>query len=139
MELNSSGAAAARAGLLGTWKLVGCTVTQADGASHHPYGAAPRGTIVYTSDGWMSCQMAPTEAGDPAGNAPPGNSAVTYSAYYGRFTIDEARHLVVHHVEGSSSTMVQGVQERHYTVDGNRLRLEAALGEAAVTVLWERP
>ena len=114
-----------RSGLLGAWELVSCTITRSDGQQQHPYGAAPRGLIAYTNDGWMSCQMEGGEVG--------------YSAYYGPCTLDEAAETVTHHVRGSTHPFTNGEQQRTYQIDRLDLRLSARIGDGVIEVLWRRP
>lgn len=119
------GEALVRAGLSGAWQLVSCTITHPDGRTEQPFGAAPRGLIAYTADGWMSCQM----EGGPAG----------YSAYFGPVSVDQAAATVTHHVRGSSHPSLSGDQVRRYRVTGEGLLLSANLGDSLIEVAWRRP
>ena len=51
--------------LIGAWQLRSCTSTLPDGTQEHMYGSAPIGVIMYTPDGWMSCDMAGTRRFTP--------------------------------------------------------------------------
>ena len=65
-----------------------------------------------------------------------------YLAYYGPFTVDEAKGIVTHHVRGTSNPgWVGSDQVRHYTLgaDGNSLTLSLKNGERVTQSLhWER-
>lgn len=81
---------ALRDALIGAWQLrsfvardVGTDDVQ------HPLGADPRGLITYTSDGFMSAQLARPDMTE-------------YVAYGGRFTVDETASTVRHDVTMST-------------------------------------
>lgn len=116
--------------LLGSWLLVSCTMTRADGSVIMPYGAQPDGIILYSADGWMACQMAGT-------NGSGGFEAL--SAYHARFSVDPERAIVTHHVAWSSASSVSGDAMRHYRVKGNSLTLTAPAEGSTVEVRWRKP
>lgn len=127
--------AARRAGLIGTWRLVSCRIALPDGTTVQPYGDAPSGAIVYSEDGWMSCQM----AGGSSGERGAAGRLISYTAYYGPYSVSEGESLVVHQVAGSSVAIMEGDQPRRYDVDGRTLRLTAEMPDSSVEVLWSRP
>jgi hypothetical protein len=65
-----------------------------------------------------------------------------YLGYWGPFTVDEAKGVVVHHVEGSSNpSWVGSNQVRYYVLapDGQKLTLSVKNGERVTsTLVWER-
>jgi Lipocalin-like domain len=100
--------------LVGCWRLVGFSVVAGEGGEADlPLGGDPRGTILYTPDGYMSAQLArsgPYEA-DQEPDA-------YYIAYSGPFDVDEQAETVAHHVQVSvipswlGTTQVRRVQFR---------------------------
>lgn len=124
---------------VGAWHLTSCTVTQADGTQVFPYGRRPNGIILYTPDGWMSCQLRGDDwAGDSKSDAAGPSGPIHYSSYYGSFAVDEEREVVIHHVAGSSEPTVHGNQERHYRFDGDSLILEAQTNGVTAQLEWHR-
>jgi hypothetical protein len=93
---------------IGTWKLVSCEARRADGTMVYPYGRNPSGLLVYDAAGNVSVNlMDPSRpalaVADKARATPAEAQAVlhTYEAYFGTYHVDETRHTVTHHVEGS--------------------------------------
>lgn len=89
--------------MAGIWRLAGITV---DGRINPLRGAAPTGLIAYHESGWMSAQIQPDRAPIAmAGDTPTGDEALAalrgYSAYFGRYSVDEAARTVTHHRVGS--------------------------------------
>jgi Lipocalin-like domain len=95
--------------LLGAWTLESYVETEIEkGAGHHPLGESPLGFIIYTSDGYMSAQLQARGRALFAGNDMYRGEAseyvaagTTYLAYSGRFSVDEASHVVSHHADVS--------------------------------------
>ena len=105
-------------------------MTLPDGSQSLLYGDKPRGVIVYSADGWMACQMA-----NGVGGGDPGSF---FSAYHGRYSIDEAQAVVTHHVVWSSTEGVSGDARRSYRIEGCKLILTAQTGGALVEVRWSK-
>jgi hypothetical protein len=119
--------------LVGAWELRSCISTLPDGSKEYMYGSAPKGVIMYTPDGWMSCHMA------GGGDSDPNVEMVIYSGYYGPVVMRPADKVVEHHVRHSTSDFMLGtVQERRYRVEGNSLVLSAELNGKAIEVAWSR-
>lgn len=141
-----------RAAVIGAWRLVSFKATAVDrGDVVEPYGARPRGMLVYTADGAMSAQImrpdrpqfqqARLEEGQPEELVA---AAVGYMAYGGTWEVS-GESLVVHHVEISLfPNWVGATLSRIATWDGDRLDLnlpEPAMiwGARRTGVLkWER-
>lgn len=110
--------------LVGTWKLM----TWEDRPSPdkpwtHMYGEHPFGLFIYTADGHVAIQVMRNGPPDPTLVQRPGLND-TFHAYYGTFTVDEAKHIVVHHVEASeSASMVNTDQPREFELKGDQLIL----------------
>lgn len=105
---------ALRDAVVGAWELVSFVARDmATGVDRRPLGAAPRGLILYTSDGHMSAQLADSDMGG-------------YVAYGGRFSVDEETSTLHHDVTVSMmpELLVQK-QFRHASVDGDLLTLSA--------------
>jgi hypothetical protein len=90
---------------IGSWRLV---ETTADGKIRPERGARPSGMITYHESGWMSAQIQPDRPPvGMAGAEPTGDEAKAalfgYTAYFGTYTVDEGRKIVIHHRKGSVS------------------------------------
>ncbi len=130
-EARSSG----RNALIGAWHLV-----RIDAPG--PYGKAsaapqPKGMLIYTGDGHMSVQlMYPKSV-----NAPDNEYVVGgYEASFGSYDVDEAKHIVTHHVQGSITRdlLVGKDLPRMYqvTADGH-LIIRSADPREHWSVTWE--
>jgi Lipocalin-like domain len=137
--------------LVGTWRLVSCESRTTGGEVRYPLGRSPAGRLSYDAGGQMSAQL--MDPGRPkfgSGDLARGSdaevraAAAGYIAYYGRYTLDPSRGVVVHHVEGALfPNWVGGDQARSYRLDGDRLTITTPPirigGEDSTTVLvWER-
>jgi len=104
------------------------------------------GRIMYDAAGQMSAQLMRsnrTRLSQPPTEPERASAYATYTAYYGRFSIDPAQNRVTHHVEGSVNTnWVKTDLVRYYAFspDGNRLMLSLKNAEGRVTgtLSWER-
>lgn len=109
------------------------------------------GMIVYTPEGRMAVQIMvlPRPVVPPVPEGPDEVTAwsseqvrrvvETYDAYFGTYEIDEARHVVTHHVEGElRPNYVGAAYARRYQVDGDRLLLSATNPDEHWRVIWER-
>jgi hypothetical protein len=86
-----------RDALIGAWHLVRIDLPGADGNASAP-AHPPKGMLIYTRDGHMSVQLM-----YPASANAPDNEYVLggYEASFGSYDVDEARHILTHHVQGS--------------------------------------
>jgi hypothetical protein len=121
--------------LIGTWRLVEFADLDKGGKWQHKYGEHPRGYIVYDASGHVHVQimkvppLAPfpeAETGD--GKQPSAEHAfaayTAYTAYFGTYTVDEKKHVVTHHVEGSLRPDYTGTdQARPFKLEGDRLEI----------------
>ncbi len=120
----------------GTWRLLAYESLAPDGSITLPFGEAPAGLLIYTTDGRMSGQVM-RRTRDRLASGPLDN----YIAYFGAFSIDDAAREVVHSVEGSLYPNWIGTQQRRgFTFSGNRLTLTAALkrNPSVNRLTWER-
>ena len=85
-----------RGSLIGAWHLVRIDASDLD-RQHVPINQ-PIGMLIYTGDGHMSVQLM-----YPASAKSPDNEYVLggYEASFGSYDVDEAKHIVTHHVQGS--------------------------------------
>lgn len=132
---------------VGSWRLVSFEHVLPSGEVSKPFGISPLGSLVYQADGHMSGQLCVGSAGGFASNDPIRASAEgatddwpTYFGYWGSFEIRAAEHVVVHRVEGSSSSDWIGTEQvRPFRFDGpDRLVLEAESSSGHSTLVWQR-
>ncbi len=85
-----------RDALIGAWHLVRIDAPGADGKVAP--AQQPKGMLIYTRDGHMSVQlMYPKSANSPDNEYVLGG----YEASFGSYDLDEAKHIVTHHEQGS--------------------------------------
>jgi Lipocalin-like domain len=85
-----------KSALIGAWHLVRIDVPGADGNMTASF--QPKGMLIYTSDGHMSVQLMYPKSAESVDNE---YVLGGYEASFGSYVVDEAKHLVTHHVEGS--------------------------------------
>ncbi len=127
--------------LFGSWRLV---ETTSDGKVRPERGANPLGLITYHESGWMAAQIQPDRPPvGMAGAQPSGEEAKAalhgYTAYFGSFTVDEAKKVVVHHRLGSVSPGWEKTPDyvRAYEFEGpDRVVLRPVGNKNAL--VWER-
>ena len=82
--------------LIGAWHL---TRIEVPGPTGKPIDMPqPKGMLIYTRDGHMSVQLMYPRSANPQSNEYVQNG---YEASFGSYDVDEARHTVTHHVQGS--------------------------------------
>jgi hypothetical protein len=87
------------------------------------------GFIAYTSTGHMAVQIVRPNRQKYAGQTPTPEEAkaalLTYTSYFGRFTVDEAGRFVIHHQDGHLNPNTVGSEaKRFFRFDGTRLTLQ---------------
>ena len=121
--------------LIGAWRLVRIDVPGADGTVAHT--SQPEGMLIYTRDGHVSVQlMYPKSANSPDNEYVLGG----YEASFGSYDVDEAKHLVTHHVRGSitRSLLVGKDLPRLYQITPDRhLIIRSADPREHWSVTWE--
>ncbi len=87
-----------------------------------PYGNAPAGHLIYDVTGHMSAQIMKTPPPDVASDdwdrfTVQEKVALfdSYVAYFGRYEVDEARHVVTHLLEADLSRLYIGRRESGIT------------------------
>jgi hypothetical protein len=128
---------------VGAWKLLSFQSFDANGVARP--GAYDVGIIVYDASGRMTAQLMHSSnkaEQTPANDADRASAYRRYLGYWGPFTVDESKGVVIHHVEGSSNpSWVGSNQVRHYSfaADGQGLTLSVKNGERVTSTLrWER-
>src|SRR5687767_8119296 len=130
--------------LVGHWRLVQFENFDEKGVA--TIAAYDGGRLMYDAAGNMAAQLmrsnrkrlsAPSTEPERAG------AYATYTAYYGKYTIDAAAGNVTHHVEGSANpnwVKTDMVRWYRFSEDGNRLMLSIknADGRVVGTLTWER-
>jgi hypothetical protein len=86
----------AKSALIGAWRLVRMDVPGSDGKV--TAAAQPKGMLIYTIDGHMSVQLMYPESARTSENEYVRGG---YEASFGSYDVDETKHLVTHHVQGS--------------------------------------
>lgn len=120
--------------LIGAWQPVSITAPGADGklsVSH------PAGMLTYTRDGHVSVQLM-----YPASESAISNEYVIngYEASFGRYDIDEAKHLVTHHIQGANTRglLVGKDLPRVYEFDAEgNLIIRSARADERWSVTWK--
>jgi Lipocalin-like domain len=122
-------------GLIGTWRLVEYADLDKNGKWQYWYGEHPRGYFVYDATGHVHIQnmKVPPLARFPEANwdidKPPSPEHAlaaynAYNAYFGTYTVDAKRHVVITHVEGSMAPDYTDTdQPRPFKLEGNRLEI----------------
>lgn len=131
-------AEAVRQRLIGTWRLVAI-----DNSPLRPYrGEHPIGLLFYDRDGNMAVQIAPSRprAGF-AGALPTADEALDaclgYTAYFGTYSVDAARQVVVHHRDANLNPGATGDYVRRYRFLSERQVVLMPV-ENDVGLRWER-
>ena len=139
--------------IVGTWRMAGAETRVVDGSgpTTYPRGKQPSGYIIYDNQGRMYVQIMnsdetrPARKGEGAMNEKEQAQAYTsYTAYFGRYTIDEEKQSVTHHVEGSVNPRnIGNGMLRYVEVSQDRLSLNTFAkgpdGKERVTLrMWER-
>ena len=102
----------ARTALLGHWHLVSCTAHRRDGTTSLPVGSDAVGEIIYTRDGQMSSQLMSGGADDPG--------TLPYHGYFGSFSVDATRGVVIHHVAAAWDRAMIGTDQPQIIVRKER-------------------
>ena len=134
--------------LIGTWRLVSYETRGGDGSIVYPMGQELDGMIMYAPDGYVSATLMvpgrPAYTGGAAASAVPSElaaAAAGYFGYAGRFEIDEASKVAIHHIEVALMPNLVGTTQRRYvTLSGSRLTLRGDPTPSGVTpfIIWER-
>jgi hypothetical protein len=121
--------------LIGAWRLAHINSPGQDGKSTD--ARQPRGMLIYTRDGHMSVQLMYPKSANAQSNEYVLNG---YEASFGSYDVDEAKHLLTHHVQGSvtGDLLVGKDLPRIYqfTADG-KLIIRSARPDEHWSATWE--
>ncbi len=121
--------------LIGTWRVVEFADLDKDGKWQYRFGEHPRGYFVYDATGHVHIQImkVPPLAPFPEANTidaklpSPEHALAAYAAYvayFGTYTIDADKHVVIHHAEGSlAPDFTDTDQARPFKLEGDRLEI----------------
>jgi hypothetical protein len=119
VRASSPAAPALKVEIIGTWRLDSRAVRQPDGTETFAasYGPNPVGYLTYDNTGHMSIQqMRP--------NRPRKDTTEGYEAYFGKYSVDEQKGTVTHHIEGDLLTERVGKDfTRDVAIKGDELLL----------------
>jgi len=125
----------AREKLIGAWHLVGIDSPGQDGKPADT--PQPLGMLIYTRDGHMSVQLMYPKSTNALSNEYVQNG---YEASFGSYEVDETKHMLTHHVQGSitGDLLVGKDLPRIYqfTADG-KLIIRSARPDEHWSVTWE--
>jgi hypothetical protein len=141
----------ARVQFVGAWKLVSTEEKLKDGSSRPYQDVGPHGTgyLIYTADGHMCAEL--TGADRPKWKVSPTPAQKiaamdTFSAYCGRFEVDEVNHVMWHYPDLALNPNFVGTkQPRPYRFEANRLIFSDKQAQEdddqtvdRWTIVWER-
>ena len=134
-KTQAAGHVSDREKLIGAWHLAHIDSPGPDGKPS--YNPRPKGMLIYTRDGHMSVQLMYPKLPNNQSNQ---YALDGYEASFGSYDVDEARHTLTHHVQGSNTRdlLVGKDLPRVYqfTADGKLIIRSARPGENW-SVTWE--
>ncbi len=120
--------------LIGTWKIRAFEDRKDEHDPNsewtYPYGKNPKGYFVYDNTGHVMIQIMKTPHSPPFASGDDDKPTVEemkkaftgYVAYFGTYTVDTAKNVVTHHVEGSlKPSFIGSNQPRPFILTGDRL------------------
>lgn len=120
--------------IVGVWEIVELTDWDAEGKQSEPFGSDPNGYFVYTPQGRLILHILPNPL--PSPETPPitveelAARARSSIAYYGTYSVDYDRGVLVHEVAGAlSPNRAGGAYERPFELDGDELVLDFGRGD----------
>jgi hypothetical protein len=141
---------------VGTWQLVSFESRDSTGVVAYPLGRRPQGILSYDGAGRVAVQLLDPErprfASQDRARGTDAEVRAAFDgsfAYYGRYTVDAARGIVTHHVDGASFPNWIGTDLiRSFRVDRDptgvdRLTIATPLASVAgqrvaTTLVWRR-
>jgi hypothetical protein len=122
--------------LIGSWRQVSDEEMLPDGSVVQ---LDEIGLLTYDTSGHMSGQA--MRRSEPKQQIPSDATYQSngYDAYFGTFTVDEEKHTVTHHVEGSVARQLVGKDlARSFRFEGNRLIMKPTSADEHWTVVFEK-
>src|SRR4051794_29260157 len=99
----------AQSPIVGTWELLVFESRDSLRAVSYPLGKRPKGILIHSQDGRVAVQLfdpdRPRFASDDRATGTDAEIRAAFNgsfAYYGRYSIDSARAIVTHRIEGAS-------------------------------------
>lgn len=135
---------------VGTWSLVSIHYVEKDGHRVEPFGPGARGILYFDAGGRFATQVMALNRRHFASNNRMIGTLEEYQAvsqrvvaYFGTYTVDEAKHVVTLHIEQSSFPNWNGTdQERKFAFKGDKLHYTATSSTAnpaeSAELLWTR-
>jgi hypothetical protein len=121
--------------LIGAWHLEHIDTPGQDGKPADI--PQPQGMLIYTLDGHMSVQLMYPKSANALSNEYVQNG---YEASFGSYDVDEANHMLTHHVQGSiTGDLLVGKdlpRVYQFTADG-KLIIRSARPDECWSVTWE--
>jgi Lipocalin-like domain len=116
--------------LVGTWTWTSVDLIRADGTKTQPFGANPKGYVIFDSNGRFAYLLTrPDRAKFAANNREQGTpeenkaSVLGVLAYSGRYSISDGGKTLIFHIEASSYPNAEGVdQKRSITLTEDELK-----------------
>jgi lipocalin-like protein len=109
--------------IVGAWTLVSVTSEMGDGKKGEPFGASPKGVMIFTGDGHFSLFQSRAEipkiaANDRAKATPDEAQGIVASsiAYYGTYAIDENTKVMVVNLAASTFANVAAIPNQKRTI-----------------------
>ncbi|MGH9545395.1 MAG: lipocalin-like domain-containing protein [Terriglobales bacterium] len=120
--------------LIGAWHLADLRAPAADGKVRSIAGL--KGTLIYTRDGHMSVQIMYPESAAALSNDYVLNG---YEASFGSYDLDEAKHTVTHHVQGSITHGLVGkdLPRVYQLTDDGHLIIKSVRPDEHWSATWE--
>jgi hypothetical protein len=130
----------------GAWALKEWSEVRKDGSKTYPLGDHAIGQLIYTADGHMAAQLVAVgrtrfksddwrEASEEEG----AGAFKEYFGYFGTFSLDLARHAVIHHVKGAWFPNVEASDQlRVFRFEKGELVLDADTSWGKVRIVWVR-
>src|SRR4051812_42221132 len=113
----------AREQIVGAWTLVSVTSEMDDGKTAEPFGASPKGIIIFANDGHFSLFQSRAEipkiaANDRAKATPEEAQSIVASsiAYYGTYAIDEHTKVMSVNLAASTYANVAAIPNQKRTI-----------------------
>jgi Lipocalin-like domain len=137
-------------GIVGAWSLVAVTADLANGSKSEPFGADPKGIIIFTPDGhfalFQSRAELPKIASNDRAKATAEEAAAIIGgsiAYFGTYSVDEAEKSLSVTLDGSTFPNLLGgpAQKRLITsLDTNELKFANPRTPSGMTLqtVWKR-
>jgi len=134
--------------LVGTWNFVS-NIAEQGGKRVELFGSNGKGRMVLGSDGRYTivivrASLPKFASGSRFEGSPEENKAVVQgsNAHFGTYTVDEANHTLIFHIEGSTFPNWDGAeQKRPFTLTGDELKYTiptSTTGSGPGEVIWRR-